>query len=178
MVSGQKQSAALARESLVDCVEDERPATFGTELVYHGSNLLQSPLFLKSFSGILVFHSRNLLYSQTPVAARLPVTDWRVMVGPSSQEFGTKLAKRLGLPLLAVTTTEFPDGEIKYKFDEKLSGLRGPARPVDLSAGGQALHAALPSLAPHEPGGGEGPRDNPLPWLRAAGQGLPSRARS
>jgi ribose-phosphate pyrophosphokinase len=45
------------------------------------------------------------------------------MVGPSSQEFGTKLAKRMGLPLLAVTTTEFPDGEIKYKFDEKLSGL-------------------------------------------------------
>lgn len=45
------------------------------------------------------------------------------MVGPSSQEFGTKLAKRMGLPLLAVTTTEFPDGEIKYKFDEALSGL-------------------------------------------------------
>jgi ribose-phosphate pyrophosphokinase len=45
------------------------------------------------------------------------------MVGPSSQEFGTKLAKRLGLPLLAVTTTEFPDEEIKYKFEEKLSGL-------------------------------------------------------
>jgi ribose-phosphate pyrophosphokinase len=45
------------------------------------------------------------------------------MVGPSSQEFGTKLAKRLGLPLLAVTTTEFPDGEIKYKFEEKLGGL-------------------------------------------------------
>ena len=45
------------------------------------------------------------------------------MVGPSSQDFGTKLAKRMGLPLLAVTTTEFPDEEIKYKFDEKLSGL-------------------------------------------------------
>ncbi len=45
------------------------------------------------------------------------------MVGPSSQEFGTKLAKRVGLPLLAVTTTEFPDEEIKYKFDENLSGL-------------------------------------------------------
>jgi ribose-phosphate pyrophosphokinase len=45
------------------------------------------------------------------------------MAGPSSQEFGTKLAKRLGLPLLAVTTTEFPDQEIKYKFEEKLSGL-------------------------------------------------------
>lgn len=45
------------------------------------------------------------------------------MVGPSSQEFGTKLAKRLGLPLLAVTTTEFPDEEIKYKFEENLSGL-------------------------------------------------------
>jgi ribose-phosphate pyrophosphokinase len=45
------------------------------------------------------------------------------MVGPSSQEFGTKLAKRLGLPLLGVTTTEFPDEEIKYKFEEKLSGL-------------------------------------------------------
>ena len=45
------------------------------------------------------------------------------MVGPSSQEFGTKLAKRMGLPLLAVTTTEFPDGEIKYKFDENLNGL-------------------------------------------------------
>jgi len=45
------------------------------------------------------------------------------MVGPSSQEFGTKLAKRMGLPLLAVTTTEFPDGEIKYKFEEALSGL-------------------------------------------------------
>jgi ribose-phosphate pyrophosphokinase len=45
------------------------------------------------------------------------------MVGPSSQEYGTKLAKRMGLPLLAVTTTEFPDEEIKYKFDEKLSGL-------------------------------------------------------
>jgi ribose-phosphate pyrophosphokinase len=45
------------------------------------------------------------------------------MVGPASQEFGTKLAKRLGLPLLAVTTTEFPDEEIKYKFEEKLSDL-------------------------------------------------------
>ncbi|HUH99944.1 MAG TPA: ribose-phosphate pyrophosphokinase [Nitrososphaerales archaeon] len=46
------------------------------------------------------------------------------MVGPASQEFGTKLAKRLGLPLLAVTTTEFPDGEIKYKFEEDLNGLK------------------------------------------------------
>jgi len=45
------------------------------------------------------------------------------MVGPSSQEFGTKLAKRMGLPILPVTTIEFPDGEIKYKFEEKLSGL-------------------------------------------------------
>ncbi len=54
---------------------------------------------------------------------RLPVTNWRVMVGPASQEFGTKLAKRMGLPLLAVTTTEFPDGEIKYRFEEKLDGL-------------------------------------------------------
>jgi ribose-phosphate pyrophosphokinase len=45
------------------------------------------------------------------------------MVGPSSQEFGTKLAKRLGLPLLPVTTTEFPDEEFKFKFEEKLSGL-------------------------------------------------------
>jgi len=45
------------------------------------------------------------------------------MVGPASQDFGVKLAKRLGLPLLAVTTTEFPDGEVKFKFEEKLSGL-------------------------------------------------------
>ena len=49
----------------------------------------------------------------------------------------------------------------------------GPPRPVDLSAGGQALHAALPRLAPHEPGGGEGPRGHTLPGLRAAGQGVP-----
>ncbi len=45
------------------------------------------------------------------------------MAGPSSQEFGAKLAKRMSLPLLAVTTTEFPDGETKYKFEESLSGL-------------------------------------------------------
>jgi ribose-phosphate pyrophosphokinase len=85
------------------------------------------------------------------------------MVGPSSQEFGTKLAKRMGLPLLAVTTTEFPDGEIKYKFDEKLSGLevllvQSTYPPADrhymelflashhLSQEGARVHAIIPYL--------------------------------
>jgi len=85
------------------------------------------------------------------------------MVGPSSQEFGTKLAKRMGLPLLAVTTTEFPDGEIKYKFDEKLSGLevllvQSTYPPADMhymqlflashhmSQEGARVHAVIPYL--------------------------------
>ena len=85
------------------------------------------------------------------------------MVGPSSQEFGTKLAKRMGLPLLAVTTTEFPDGEIKYKFDEKLDGLevllvQSTYPPADrhymqlflashhMSQEGARVHAVIPYL--------------------------------
>jgi ribose-phosphate pyrophosphokinase len=85
------------------------------------------------------------------------------MVGPSSQEFGTKLAKRMGLPLLAVTTTEFPDGEIKYKFDEKLDGLevllvQATYPPADrhymqlflashhMSQEGARVHAVIPYL--------------------------------
>src|SRR5271170_5993565 len=85
------------------------------------------------------------------------------MVGPSSQEFGTKLAKRMGLPLLAVTTTEFPDGEIKYKFDEKLDGLQvllvqSAYPPADkhymqlflashhMSQEGAKVHAVIPYL--------------------------------
>jgi ribose-phosphate pyrophosphokinase len=85
------------------------------------------------------------------------------MVGPASQEFGTKLAKRMGLPTLAVTTTEFPDGEIKYKFDEKLSGLevllvQSTYPPADrhymelflashhLSQEGARVHAIIPYL--------------------------------
>jgi len=85
------------------------------------------------------------------------------MVGPSSQDFGTKLAKRMGLPLLAVTTTEFPDGEIKYKFDEKLDGLevllvQSTYPPADkhymqlflashhLSQEGARVHAIIPYL--------------------------------
>jgi len=85
------------------------------------------------------------------------------MVGPSSHEFGTKLAKRMGLPLLAVTTTEFPDGEIKYKFEEKLSGLevlfvQSTYPPADkhymqlflashhMSQEGARVHAIIPYL--------------------------------
>ncbi len=85
------------------------------------------------------------------------------MVGPSSQDFGTKLAKRMGLPLLAVTTTEFPDGEIKYKFDEKLGGLevllvQSTYPPADrhymqlflashhMSQEGARVHAVIPYL--------------------------------
>src|SRR5271155_4017136 len=85
------------------------------------------------------------------------------MVGPSSQEFGTKPAKRMGLPLLAVTTTEFPAGEIKYKFDEKLDGLevllvQPTYPPADrhymqlflashlLSQEGARVHAVIPYL--------------------------------
>ena len=85
------------------------------------------------------------------------------MVGPSSQEFGTKLAKRMGLPLLSVTTTEFPDGEIKYRFDEALSGLEvllveSTYPPADrhymqlflashhLSQEGARVHAIIPYL--------------------------------
>ena len=85
------------------------------------------------------------------------------MVGPSSQEFGTKLAKRMGLPLLAVTTTEFPDQEIKYKFEEALSGLevllvQSTYPPADkrymqlflashhMSQEGARVHAVIPYL--------------------------------
>ena len=91
------------------------------------------------------------------------MTDWRVMVGPSSQEFGTKLAKRLGLPLLAVTTTEFPDGETKYRFEEDLDGLdvilvQSTYPPADkhymqlflashhMSQEGAKVHAVIPYL--------------------------------
>src|ERR1700741_3851285 len=85
------------------------------------------------------------------------------MVGPSSQELATNRAKRLRLPLLAVTTTEFPDGEIKYKFDEKLSGLevllvQSTYPPADrhymqvvlashhMSQEGARVHAVIPYL--------------------------------
>ncbi len=51
------------------------------------------------------------------------MAEWRVMVGPYSQDFGEKLAKRLNMPLLAVATKEFPDKETKFTFQEKLSGL-------------------------------------------------------
>jgi ribose-phosphate pyrophosphokinase len=85
------------------------------------------------------------------------------MVGPSSQDFGTKLAKRLGLPLLAVTTTEFADEEIKFKFEESLSELevllvQSTYPPVGkhymqlflaahhLSQEGARVHAVIPYL--------------------------------
>jgi ribose-phosphate pyrophosphokinase len=85
------------------------------------------------------------------------------MAGPSSQEFGTKLAKRMGLPLLGVTTTEFADNEIKYRFEENLSGLnvllvQSTYPPADrhymqlflashhLSQEGARVHAVIPYL--------------------------------
>ncbi len=48
---------------------------------------------------------------------------WRVMAGPSSQEFGEKLAERLGMPLLAASMKEFPDKEVKFTFGEQLASL-------------------------------------------------------
>ncbi len=51
------------------------------------------------------------------------VMEWRIMAGPSSQEFGERLANRLNTPLLAVSMKEFPDKEVKFTFEEKLAGL-------------------------------------------------------
>jgi len=85
------------------------------------------------------------------------------MAGPSSPEFAAKLAKRMNIPLLAVTTTKFPDFETKYRFDEKLSGLevflvQSTYPPADthymelflashhLSQEGARVHAIIPYL--------------------------------
>jgi ribose-phosphate pyrophosphokinase len=85
------------------------------------------------------------------------------MAGPSDPEFGAKLAKRLNIPLLAVTTTKFPDYETKYRFDEKLSGLevllvQSTYPPADthymelflashyMSQEGARVHAVIPYL--------------------------------
>jgi ribose-phosphate pyrophosphokinase len=85
------------------------------------------------------------------------------MGGPSSQDFAEKLAKRLNLPLLKVKTTEFPDGEIKFTFEDKLSGLevllvQSTHPPADkhymqlflashhMSQEGARVHAVIPYL--------------------------------
>jgi ribose-phosphate pyrophosphokinase len=85
------------------------------------------------------------------------------MAGPSSQDFGERLAKRLGLPLLAVNIKEFPDNEVKFTFEEKLSGLevflvQATYPPADrhymqlflashhMSQEGARVHAVIPYL--------------------------------
>jgi len=87
-----------------------------------------------------------------------------VLPGPASKEVGESIAKKLGLPLLPYDVTVFPDGETRFRFDEKVSGknvliVQSTYPPTDhnllqlllashhLSQEGAKVHAIIPYLA-------------------------------
>lgn len=87
-----------------------------------------------------------------------------VVGGPASQEIAGSLAKRLGIPLSPVSSTEFADGETRIKFKESLDGaqvilVQSTTPPTDqhymqlflmahhLSQEGAKVHAVIPYLA-------------------------------
>jgi len=46
----------------------------------------------------------------------------RIVGGPSSPELACKVSEVLNIPLVAVRTKRFPDGEFYFKFEERVSG--------------------------------------------------------
>jgi ribose-phosphate pyrophosphokinase len=91
------------------------------------------------------------------------LTDRLVFAGPASRDFGSALAARLGLPVLAVTVKEFSDTETKFKVEESVHGssillVQSTYPPVDrhymqlllaahhLSQEGAKVHAVIPYM--------------------------------
>jgi len=87
-----------------------------------------------------------------------------VLPGPASKELGESIAKKLGLALLPYEINVFPDGETRFRIDEKVSGktvlvVQSTYAPADqnlfrlllvshhLSQEGAKVHAVIPYLA-------------------------------
>jgi len=53
---------------------------------------------------------------------RLGGLPMKIVGGPSSLELANKISKSTTLPLVAINTKRFPDGEFYFRFEEKISG--------------------------------------------------------
>ncbi len=90
-------------------------------------------------------------------------TEKIVVAGPASQELAALMAKRMNLRQLSPDFTEFPDGETRIKFSEKVDGskallVQSTHPPTDkhymqlfmiahyLSQEGARVHAVIPYL--------------------------------
>ncbi len=92
------------------------------------------------------------------------MTEKLVLAGPASEELGTTVAEKLGLPLLKAEFKVFPDGETRFSSEEKVAGknvllVQSTYPPVDahlfqlmlashqLSQEGAKVTAVVPYLA-------------------------------